>query len=411
MKYPAVNRYFTFAVFAAPPVAGSAVSFLYNGGALLAFLDIARGRRALSGEPHFRATVVALYAYCAAILAATLVNPNALANLPGQVGLLSLLLFPFAYSTWRISDRDQIVEACLAASAAAGIGGMLLAMAQFHLLGIHRAEGGSGNALVFGYTIALAGSVALAGAFRHRGRRRAVFAAAFLASAVAVAYSASRGPFMLVLINAVLVALAMSRGRRAGVAALGMLGLLFVAILFVVSDISPLAGRLRTMAGEVANALGGEDFTTSGGLRVALWRSGIDLWLEKPFLGHGERAIPRLIAETMQRTYGIAAGLTHFHNVFINTLVAGGVVALLALLATIAIPAHAALRTLLRTDDDNARFGATLLVAFFSMFVFAGMTNLVLHHDIMDAVFMSFLAVGLFLATGDTVPETTPDRP
>lgn len=396
-----INRYFTAATFGAPPIAGSAVSFLYAGGGLWALVQVLRGRCALSRQPDFRATTAALYAYCIALAISAIVNPNFADSLASLAGLGSLLLFPFAYSTWRIADRRQIVEACLIACAAASIGGLLLALAQVHLFGLARAEGGAGNALVFANVIALTGSVSLIGAFSHRGGRRLFQLGGLLASALAIGYADSRGPFLLLIVNTLLVSAIYGRGRRSLVS---MAAAIFLgAVLFAAIAGTLLYHRLDAMVADVAAVLHDGDFTTSVGKRFALWQTGIELWQQKPLFGYGAGNVRQLINLGLEENYDISVHYTHFHNIFVNTLVAGGLAGLAGLILMIAVPLRTALRTLLRSECDSARFGASLLLVFFSMFLMTGMTNIVLHHDVMDAVFMCFLAVGLFLATGDNV--------
>jgi O-antigen ligase len=385
--------------FFAPPIAGSLVSFLYNGGALWAFLEVLRGRKSLSTEPRFRATVMAIYAYCLALIIAAAINPHRWESAVSLLGLVSLLLFPFAYSTWRIARKNEIVEACLTASAAASIGGLILAMIQVHLLLQERASGGAGNALVFASVIALAGGVSLIGVFHYRDWRRLLMLGAFLSSALAVVYSGSRAPLMICFANTVIVAAIYGRGKRHIVAALAALLLLAaVVLLFAESGLTGYKSRLELVPDELRDALKDGDFTTSIGQRLALLQAGVGIWLDKPIFGHGAGSIRTLIQQTTAENYGISLGYTHFHNVFINTLVEGGILALFGLIMMIVIPVHTAFSVLRHSVAEAPRFGATLLLVFFSMFVITGTSNIVLHHDIMDAVFMCFLAVGLFLA-------------
>lgn len=403
--YPAVNRYFTMAIFLLPAVGGSAVSFLYNGGALWAFFDVARGRRELARQPRFQAVVAAIYIYCAALFLSVLVNPQPLEGLRSLVGLASLLLFPFAYSTWRIANKDEIVAACLIACATACIVSLPIALTEAYFLGGKRVEGAAGNTLIFGNVVALTASVALIGVFHHRGWRRCFMLAGFFAGVLAVAYSVSRGPFILLVVNAAIVAAIHARGRHRGLWLLLIAVLLGAPLVLTLAEGDGLSAKFHLMFSQLENALGGGDFNSSVGLRLAMWQTGIDLWLQKPLLGHGAGNIRELIAFNLLLNYGAGSGFTHFHNVFVNTLVEGGLIGLLGLVSMISFPVLAALRVLRHQPDGAARFGATLLLVYFSLFLITGSTNIVLHHDIMDAVFMCFLAVGLFLTLEDTVPE------
>lgn len=397
------------ATFFAPPVAGSLVSFLYNGGALWALFDVARGRKPLSREPHFRATIMAIYAYCLALILAAAINPHRWESAVSLIGLVSLLLFPFAYSTWRIAKKDEIVEACLTACAAASIVGLLLAMVQAHLLAHGRPAGGAGNALVFANVIALTGSVSLIGVFHCHGWRRYLMFGAFIASAVAVLYSGSRAPLIVCFANAVLVSAIYGRSKRHIFAAAAALLLLAVVVmLFVESGLTSYKDRLELVPDQLRKALDDGKFSSSIGQRLILLQAGIGIWLEKPLLGYGAGNVSALMQKFTAENYGISLGYSHFHNVFVNTLVEGGLLALAGLLTMIVVPVYTAFGVLRRAAAAPPRFGAALLLVFFSMFVIAGSSNIVLHHDIMDAVFMCFLAVGLFLAVekDEDVPAT-----
>lgn len=411
LGYPAVNRYFTMAVFALPPIGGSAVSFLYNGGALWALFDVARGRLALAREPRFRAIVVALYIYCAALLLSVLINPAPLQGLRSLIGLASLLLFPFAYSSWRIVNKDEIVDACLMACATACIISLAIAATEFHFFGGMRVEGATGNTLIFGNVVALAASVALAGVFHHRQWRRYLMLAGFFAGVLAVSYSVSRGPFALLVINSMLVAVIHARGKYRGLWLLLIIGLLGAPLIMTLTEGNSLPAKFNLMFDELGRAFSGGDFSTSVGLRLAMWQTGIDLWLQKPLLGYGAGNIRELIDTSLFQNYGTGSRFSHFHNVFVNTLVEGGLVAMFGLALMICIPVFTAVRTLLHQPDGAARFGATLLLVYFSMFLITGSTNVVLHHDIMDAIFMCFLTVGLFLTLQDTAPGAQTGSP
>ena len=401
-RYPKVNAYFTAICFAAPPIGGSIVSFVYNGGALWCLLEVIRGRYKLPRELHFIAMTAALYAYGLAMILAAAVNSNLDTSIPQLVGIASLLLFPFSYSIWRVSEKDEIMRICMAACAAACLGGLLLALVQVHLLSVDRAVGGAGNALVFSNVIALAGGVSLIGAFKHAGKERSVYLAAFLASAVAVVYSASRGPLIVVVASAIIVSLIYARGRAMRTTMFVAAAALVAVALLLASGVTPLSDRFGALFSNWSDIAEDGNFSSSVGIRVALWQIGLDLWLENPLFGYGAGELQTLIHQRLTAQYGITSGFSHFHNVFLNTLVEGGLVALVALLAMIAVPSVTALQVLSAPASEAERFGATLLLLILSMFLITGMTNLVLRHDIMDAVLMICLVVGLYLAAGSS---------
>jgi O-antigen ligase len=180
----------------------------------------------------------------------------------------------------------------------------------------------------------------------------------------------------------------------APVAAIVLLGAI------VASGMTPLSNRLADIFSNLSEITRDGDFSSSIGIRLALWNIAVDVWLQKPLIGYGAGKLPELISYHLISQYNISEDFGHFHNVFLNTLVEGGVLAFLGLVAMIVIPLHAAFRVLTGPSGEAERFGAAVLVLLFTMFLITGLTNLAIRHDIMDAVFMIFLVVGLYLAIG-----------
>jgi O-antigen ligase len=399
--YSAVNRYYTALAFGAAPVAGSAVSFIFNGGAVWSLFEVARGKLRASRETHVLWMTAALYGYCASMIIAALINPGVADSFLKLPGLITLALFPFSYASWRLCDKDAMMRMAILASAWACLIGFAVAAIEITLLGSTRASGGAGNALMFASVMALAGAVCLAGVIDFRGRARLVCAVGFVAAIAAIFLSASRGPLILIGVSSLIVA-AVHGGRSAlyralAVAAIGIAGVGAITA----SGLTTLGNRFADIWTGLQGMFGGL-FNTSEGLRIAMWEIGAKLFLEKPIFGHGAGSIERLIEENMQADYGLARSFGHFHNVFLNTLVEGGLLGLAALSAMLAVPAIVAIKVLSAPSQQHERFGATMLLLILAHFAVSGFTNLVLRHDIMDAIFMVFVVSGLYLAAGRT---------
>src|SRR5690606_6227335 len=127
--------------------------------------------------------------------------------------------------------------------------------------------------------------------------------------------------------------------------------------------------------------------------------------------GHGAGNLQDLIRTNLTAQFGMSRGYTHFHNVFLNTMVEGGLAAVATLIAMIAVPLTVAFRVLSAPSQETERFGAVLLLLILTMFLMTGLTNLVLRHDIMDSVFLIFTVVGLFMAAGRPVRSIAEQDP
>ncbi|NUS19958.1 MAG: O-antigen ligase family protein, partial [Mesorhizobium sp.] len=201
-----INFYFSILCFFSPPVLGSLVSVTFNAGGVWSVMLLATKRRRFNIDRPMLALTVAIYAYCAAMVLASIVNGTLAADLRLFLPLITFLLFPISYSTWSITEKITLARIAILASAAACFGTLALAVVQYHWLGT-RAEGGAGNAIVFATVTCLAVMLCLAGALSGIEKRWKLLVLAAMAGALAVVYSASRMIWVAVQIAGIVVLL------------------------------------------------------------------------------------------------------------------------------------------------------------------------------------------------------------
>lgn len=172
---------------------------------------------------------------------------------------------------------------------------------------------------------------------RARSLRAGLRVPALAACTVAAALSAywvvvagTRGVWLALLVTlvAMAVALGMRCGRRALVTGLAAIGLVVALAGLWLADVP--GARLGL----------GDD---SVGLRLTMWRSGLEWWSERPWFGFGPAAVEALIAG--EGGVLAAAGFKHLHNVFIDCLVRFGLIGTLLLLGLFACAAVSAWRS------------------------------------------------------------------
>ncbi|QZZ37451.1 O-antigen ligase family protein [Nitratireductor kimnyeongensis] len=336
--------------------------------------------------------------YVAANLVAFLANEPTLDMAYKLLPLSTFLLFPFSYSVWTISDREEVAHALLAGCAIASFGALVLALVQFIFLDM-RAEGGAGNALVFADVASLAGLSCLAGALAFENRRPFLLSIAFVAAFAAVTLSGSRSVWVLMIVLT-LVQLFIFRRFVASLLKGRILALAGFVIVVAVLASGLILDRFETLWHNVERLTEGGYYNTSVGLRVALWKTGAQLFAESPVFGHGMQNVTALIHQRLLDDFGLKVGFTHFHNGFLTIVVESGIVAGLAIFAMFALIAVLAVRSLKQRQDPLARLGATLLLMLIVVYAGGGSVNLIFGHDILDTVFMMFLVVGLFLSNG-----------
>lgn len=378
-----------------PAALGSAVTFLYHGGALFCAYTILKNPRLLSREPIVIAMTGAFYLFVAAYLLSNLVNGR-WGSIESLLWLWAFVMFPFSYSIWRISDPEVISRTVAMACSVGAISGALFAAVQYFAYHM-RAEGGAGNALVFATVMTLAVAISFAGGMRSSGKWWSFHLLAAVAGTAAIIISQSRGIWPALALN-IVVAIMVLRRRVSPLSRLQVGGLVLglASILGLFAWISiPRFGILLDNYESIQN----HDFQSSFGLRVLMWEAGIDAWSKSKIFGLGSGSI---LEVTRNIGPGTVAGsqFTHLHNQFITTMVETGIVGLSALFLVIVIPVVFAFRTMRSAMTAAQEMG--VLIIFFVMitFVTSGLTNIMVRQDIMDTVFVTSIIVGLFLCTG-----------
>ena len=144
------------------------------------------------------------------------------------------------------------------------------------------------------------------------------------------------------------------------------------------------------------------DYDSSLGRRAELWQIGVAAVRESPMIGHGPQSTKPIIHDGFAKI-GMEVNYSHLHNGFLNAWVEAGIVGALSLAAIFVVAAWLAVRTLATTAAPDARLGAVMLVALVTTYVVNGQVGILVGHDILDAMLMAFLAVGVYLAAGKSM--------
>lgn len=408
MNYRTTNRFFTLGAFSLPPVLGSVTSVVWHGGALWSLFEVLSKRQRFSPDRKMHWLAALMLIYVAANIAGFFAGDPAWSLAYKLLPLVTFLLFPFSYSVWTISDRKEVADAALAGCAIASFGALILALIQYSYLGL-RAEGGAGNALVFADVACLAGLTCLAGALIVDDKRIPLLIFAFMAAFCAVIMSGSRSVWG-VMILLTLIELFVFRRRVARVLRGRVLTLVGLALIIVVLSSGLILERFEALWGNIERLTQSADYSTSVGLRVALWETGLKLFAESPLLGHGLQNTSDLIRMTLKETYGLDVSFTHFHNGLLTILVEAGIVAGAAIVGMFALITVFALRALSSRNEPIVRLGGMILLVLAAVYAGGGSVNIVFGHDILDTVFMMFLIVGLYLSCGTSrLPDAQAD--
>ncbi|PDQ18284.1 ligase [Mesorhizobium sanjuanii] len=382
------------------------VSFVFNGGGLWSTLLVALKRRRFNVDQPMVALTVAIYAYCGALLLASIVNNSIVRDAAHLVPLITFLFFPFSYSVWSISQKTTLARIVILSSMAACFGALLLTGIQYYWLGMERVEGAAGNPIVFATVVCLSVMVCMAGALSGIERNRSPLVCAALAGTISILYTGSRIMWLAILIAGIAVLLIhrqhlRSRNARLLLLVSGAAGLAICALGFHI-----ILDRAEFLRSDWDALMAHGEHNTALGFRVAMWQIGVDAFREMPFFGHGVGATSRLIKQGFHDQFGMDKGFSHFHNGFLTALVEAGILGVVALAAIFVVAARNAAKVLRISADPIERFGATMIVIVVITYLTGGMVGILVGHDILDSVLMIFLVSGTYLASGRTLPIT-----
>jgi len=408
-SYPELNRHFTFACFSIPPILGSAVTFLWYGGALWCVFEILSGRQKFSRDRTMRRITFLFYLYVLANIISFLLNGPSWSAVPRTLlPLVTFLLFPFSYSIWGISEKADMTRAIALGAMTAAYGALILALFQ-HFFSHMRPEGGAGNALVFSSVTVMAGAASLAAALLLETRWRAGLIGGYLASLLAVVYSESRSAWVVAAILLFAILLSCRKQAQEMLKGHALKALVVAAVVAALSS-GVLMNRAENMIANWEMLTSEGSYDNSLGFRLALWEIGTKRFLAQPILGNGPQHTQEIIREGLEQEFGLEATFTHFHNGFLTLMVESGVIGGGAIIAVFLLAALTALQKL-NAADENVRFGAMLLVILVLNYAIGGSINIILGQDIIDVSFMIFLITGTFLACGQSmIKKRTADQ-
>ncbi len=397
---------FTYACFSLAPVAGSAVSFVVNAGAVGGVLEVARRNVRPSRDSAMIWLAAPLYVYSCAYLVSLIANADPRLRYAWPVA--PFLLLPFLYTSWTLSVRATVARAAVFGSMAACFGALVFAAVQFHAFGA-RAEGGAGNPLVFAEVTTCAALIALAGAFDRRGWPATLLFGAYCAGSIAILYSGSRMAWIALFAGSVAVLWIFRSRMLARKSAVSLVGAAVgvVAVTAVAAKVVP--PRIGQLTQEWQ--AGGESAHPYAPIyiRQELWKLAMESIRAKPFLGYGPQGARRLIRDNFSER-GLAPRYTHFHNGLLTAWVEVGIVGPVSLLALLGAAVGIAARAFKRPHGPTETLGAAMLVATVIVYGLNGMTGILVGHDILDSMLVALLCAGAYLAAGrSTLSDARPE--
>jgi O-antigen ligase len=377
------NAISVFLMGALPAVAGSAISVMLVSFMVWAIISLAFRRFRFDLTPHDRLIAWTFTAFVGVVLATALLGEN-----PEQIPWHTLWLLPFL-SVWVVIPRlratpDLNYLHLFAVGAAVGaVGALLVGLVQ--VVGFdQRAEGGAGNAAVFGIISLCLAAIAGLNLDDPRRNYRMLAVAGIVAGLLAVVISLTRGVAIVAIGVLIVLVIYAPRQQLTSKTRIAWLGLVAVvaAALYGAADL--IADRLLLTVEELNSVVSGGS-SANIGERLRLWIAGWSAIGESPLWGHGIQNRMAKVSELLVRDGLPVQDFTHAHNAFITFAIDGGIIVLGAVIAVLTVPVFVAWRAP-RDTYHRKRFFLALQMSL--IFGLCGLTQIMFKHDIMDAFYI-----------------------
>ena len=310
--------------------------------------------------------------------------------------VLPFLGFLPVYARLSLSTRQGVLRSTEIGVLAGCLGTFGFAVWQTLVEDRDRAEGMAGNPGTFALITAVLYGLAMVTALRRDQPKPALAFLAVLAAAGALILSGMRTLWPMLLMAPIIpTAIYFSdikQSRRMPTALAFLAGLLVIVPL----AFKPVEARLDAFAEDYQHVFAASDYNNSIGHRVLIWANGLQRVAEEPILGHGSTSA----SVQMNIGSGSATTLTfsHYHNFVLTALVETGIVGLLATLFMMIAPIVLAYR---EKRDCLGNFGFSMMIAVVLAYTLSGTLNIMLGHDILDALFIYSMIVSSFLVWGN----------
>jgi O-antigen ligase len=232
--------------------------------------------------------------------------------------------------------------------------------------------------------------------FRETPRERIITFIAILLGMAAILLSSSRGSWLsFIILSIVYIGLIYKpflQGNNKNKLAL----LLFFTIIFgFIGTQTNVEKRIKIAATEVQEFRSGSNLNDSNGLRLQMWKAGLNAAIESPWVGYGYRNANKVVSEYAPNNKKTIKNKTHLHNEYITHLVSAGILGLLALLTLLLAPVLIFYRKL---RDKKTYYYASMGILLCTGYATFGFTHIAFGEEHINAfyvLFMGFLLPGV----------------
>ena len=376
------NRLFTFLFALFPGLLASGTSVTLVLAFLWALISLATKRFAFKMTRSDKIAAWCITFYVFVTIFSVLVHPNA-----GSQFIFKMIPF---LAIWAVLPRlraglpGRLIPFLITGAGIGMVGSLVFSIIQIAFLS-SRAEGGAGNAAVFGLFTVLFGSISLLNAHSQSRTERALAIVGFACGMVCAFLSGTRSAWLVMPFNFIILYWYL-RGQSLPTITNAMKVIGTVLIVGVVAlGAMKVTERYHALESDFVQLDKQPDNISSLKARLLLWSAAKQAFLESPLIGHGAQNRMAIVYETLNLPVEKKMTFTHVHNGFLNAAVDGGILGILGVLALLAAPVVAARSKKPGPGRDLATAISLLLV---TSYVITGMFGIMFGHDATDAVFV-----------------------
>lgn len=378
------NRIFTFLFALFPGLLASGTSVILVFAMLWAFISLALKRFPFTQTRSDRIVAWCVTFYILVTVISVLVHSKM------DAGVTYILkMIPFL-AVWAILPRlhagvsGRLVPFLITGAGIGMIGSLVFSIVQIVFFAA-RAEGGAGNAAVFGLFTVLFGSISLLNAHSDSRAERVLAIAGFACGLVCAFLSGTRSAWLVMPVHfAILYWYLRGKSLPSMTNAAKVVGtVVFVAVIAVASI--KITERYNALESDIVRLDSQPDNINSLKARLLLWSAGAKVFLQSPLLGEGPQNRMLAVNAMLNLPPEKHMTFTHVHNGFLNAAVDGGILGILGVLALLAAPV-AALRK--KEPGPGRDLAVAIALMLLSSYLITGMFGIMFGHDATDAVFI-----------------------
>ena len=326
-----------------------------------------------------------------------------------RAGQYILKMIPFL-AIWAVLPRlraglpGRLIPFLITGAGIGMIGSLIFSIIQIAFLS-SRAEGGAGNAAVFGLFTVLFGSISLLNAHSESRTERALAIVGFACGMVCAFLSGTRSAWLVMPVHfAILYWYLRGQSLPTITNAMKVIGTVLIVGVVAIGAMK-VTERYHALESDIVQLDKQPDNISSLKARLLLWSAAKRAFLESPLIGYGPQNRMSIVNETLNLPADKQMTFTHVHNGFLNAAVDGGILGILGVLALLAAPVIAARSKEPGPGRDLATAISLLLV---TSYVITGMFGIMFGHDATDAVFV-YLTIMICWIDGTSTYLSVPE--